>query len=132
MSSCCDPLQQIALTASSVLLVMTMTVHSVMGQRRLVRPLLDQGEGVMRHPLARFIVPFAWHLTSAIGLVLAAILFTWAWAPDQARTIGLAAIGIIFTASGLIDAVGSKGKHIGWAPLTLIGLCSLAALSIAP
>lgn len=128
MSNCCSPLQQAALTASSVLLAITMTVHSVMGQRRLVRPLLDQGEGVMKHPLARFIVPFAWHLTSGIGLVLAAILFAWAWAPDLAQTVGLAATGIVFTASGLIDAVGSKGKHIGWAPLTLIGLSAFAAL----
>ena len=116
------------LTIAALLIVATMCVHSVLGQRRLIRPLLDEGAGVMRHPLARFIVPFAWHLTSFIGLIVAAILFAWAWAPDQARTIGLAMTGIVFTASGLIDAVGSKGKHIGWAPLTLIGLTALAAL----
>ena len=120
--------QQIALTAASLLLATTMTVHSVFGQRRLIRPLLDQRAGVMQHPLARFIVPFAWHLTSFIGLVIAAILLAWAWAPDQARAVGLAMTGIVFTVSGLIDAVGSKGKHIGWAPLTLIGLFALSAL----
>jgi hypothetical protein len=123
-------MQPILLTIASLLLAMTMCVHSVMGQRRLVRPLLNEGAGVMKHPLARFIVPFAWHLTSGIGLVVAAILFAWAWLPDQARIVGLAATGIVFTASGLIDAVGSKGKHIGWAPLTLIGLFSLAALGL--
>lgn len=123
-------LEQAALTIASLLLVMTMCVHSVMGQRRLVRPLLDESAGVMRHPLARFIVPFAWHLTSGIGLVLAAILFAWAWAPDQARTIGLAMTGFVFTASGLIDAIGSRAKHIGWAPLTLIGLSAFTALLI--
>ena len=121
-------MQQAALTLASLLLVMTMCVHSVMGQRRLVRPLLDEGAGVMKHPLARFIVPFAWHLTSCIGLVVAAILFAWAWAPDQAQAVGLLSAGIVFTAGGLIDAIGSKGKHIGWAPLTLIGLSSFAAL----
>jgi len=67
-------------------------------------------------------------LTSGIGLVVAAILFAWAWAPDQAKTVGLLAAGIVFTAGGLIDAIGSKGKHIGWAPLTLIGLSAFAAL----
>jgi hypothetical protein len=120
--------QQAALTIASLLLAMTMCVHSVMGQRRLVRPLLDEGAGVMRHPLARFIVPFAWHLTSFIGLIVAAILFAWAWAPDQARTVGLAMAGIVFTASGIIDAVGSRGKHIGWPPLTLVGLGTLTGL----
>jgi len=123
-------MQAVLLTIASLLIVATMCVHSVMGQRRLVRPLLDEGAGVMRHPLARFIVPFAWHLTSAIGLALAAILFAWAWAPDQARTISLAATGIVFTASGIIDAIGSRAKHIGWAPLALIGLSSLSALAI--
>ena len=124
-------MQQAALTFASLLLVMTMCVHSAMGQRRLVRPLLDQREGVMKHPLARFIVPFAWHLTSGIGLVAAAILLAWAWAPDQAQTIGLAATGIVFTAAGLIDCVGSRAKHIGWAPLTLIGLASFGAILLA-
>ena len=123
-------MQQVALTIAALLLAMTMCVHSVIGQRRIIRPLLNERAGVMKHPLARFIVPFAWHLTSGIGLVLAAILFAWAWTPDQARTIGLAATGIVFIASGLIDAIGSKGKHIGWAPLTLIGLCALIALLI--
>ena len=124
-------MQQAALTLASLLLAMTMCVHSAIGQRRLVRPLLDEGVGVMKHPLARFIVPFAWHLTSGIGLVVAAILFAWAWAPDQARMVGLVATGIVFTTSGLIDAIGSKGKHIGWAPLTLIGLSAFAALALA-
>jgi len=121
-------MQQAALTLASLLLAMTMCVHSVIGQRRLIRPLLDNDAGVMGHPIARFIVPFAWHLTSGIGLVLAAVLLAWAWAPDQARTIGLTATGIVFTASGLINAVGTRGRHIGWGPLTLIGLSAFAAL----
>jgi len=130
MNSCCSLWQQIALTVGSVLLVMTMTVHSAMGQRRLIRPLLDEGAGVMKHPLARFIAPFAWHLTSGIGLVLAAILLAWAWIPEQAMPIGLGATGLVFTASGIIDAIGSRGKHIGWSPLTLIGLSAFAALAL--
>jgi hypothetical protein len=108
-----------------------MAVHSILGQKRLIRPILKQGAGVMQYPLARFILPFGWHLMSFMGLVIAATLVAWAWAPDQARTIGLAMTGLVFTASGLIDAVGSKGKHIGWPPLTLIGLLALAALVLA-
>ena len=120
--------QQAALTFAGILLTITMTVHSVMGQRRLIRPIIKQGAGVMRNALARFILPFGWHLMSFMGLVLAAILIAWAWAPDLAATVGLAATGAVFTAGGLIDCVGSRGKHIGWAPLTLIGLSSFAAL----
>ena len=123
-------LQQAALTLASLLLAVTMGVHSVLGQKRLIRPILKQGAGVMQRPLARFILPFGWHLMSFMGLVLATILFAWAWTPDQARAFGLATTGLVFTAGGLIDAVGSKGKHVGWLPLTLIGLLSLAALLI--
>ena len=123
-------MQQAALTVAAVLLVMTMGVHSIMGQKRLIRPILKQGSGVMQYPLARFILPFGWHLMSFMGLVIAAILFAWAWAPDQALAIGLAMTGIVFTAGGLIDAIGSKGKHIGWPPLTLIGLLAFAALLV--
>ena len=77
--------EQVTLTIASLLLVATMLVHSILGQRRVIRPLLDEGHGLMQRPLARFIVPFAWHLTSFIGLILAAILFPWAWAPDDAQ-----------------------------------------------
>lgn len=121
---------QIALTLASLLIVATMIVHSMLGQRRIIRPLLKEGAGVMQKPLARFIVPFAWHLTSFIGLIVAAILFAWAWAPDQARTIGLAMTGIVFTVGGIWDAIGSKGQHIGWPPLTLIGLSALVAVAV--
>lgn len=121
-------LDQALLTIASLLLVATMGVHSILGQKRLIRPILKQGAGVMQRPLARFILPFGWHLMSFLGLVIAAILFAWAWAPDQARTIGLAMTGLVFTASGLIDAVGSRGKHIGWTPLTLIGLSAVGVL----
>ena len=123
--------EQALLTAASLLLVATMGVHSFLGQKRLIRPIIKQGAGVMQNPLARFILPFGWHLMSFFGLIIAAILFAWAWAPDQARTIGLATTGLVFTASGLIDAVGSKGKHVGWPPLTLIGILSFAALALA-
>ena len=122
-------MQQILLTTTAILIVATMLVHSFLGQRRIIRPLLDDGTGVMQRPLARFIVPFAWHLTSFIGLIVAAILLGWAWMPEQALAIGLAATGLVFTVSGIWDAIGSKGKHVGWPPLTLIGLLALIALA---
>ena len=124
-------MQQVLLTAAALLLLLTMCVHSALGQRRLIRPLLDEGHGVMQRRLARFIVPFAWHLTSFLGLVIAGVLLAWAWVPDEAVTIGLAMTGLVFTASGLIDAVGSRGQHVGWPPLTLVGLLSLGALILA-
>ena len=117
-----------AMTLAALLLAATMLVHSVLGQKRLIRPLLDENVGVMQRPLARFIIPFAWHLTSAIGFIVAAVLLAWAWAPGEARTIGLAATAAVFIVAGIGDAIGSKGRHVGWPPLTAVGFCALAAL----
>lgn len=116
------------MTIAALLIVATMALHSILGQRRLIRPLLDQGGVVMQRPLARFIVPCAWHVTSLLGLVLASILLAWAWAPESARSIGLAMTGAVFTTSGIWDGIGSRWQHVGWLPLTLTGLACLAAL----
>ena len=124
-------IDQALLTIAALLLVATMAVHSILGQKRLIQPILKQGAGVMQRPLARFILPFGWHLMSFMGLVIAATLFAWAWAPAHAVTIGLAATGIVFTVAGIWDAIGSKGQHVGWPPLTLIGLLALAGLFLA-
>jgi hypothetical protein len=124
-------LEQGSLTLAALLIVLTMLVHSILGQRRLIRPLLADASGVMQRPLARFIVPFAWHLTSFIGLIVAAILLAWAWSPGDAKIIGLATTGTVFAVSGIVDAIGSKGQHVGWPPLTLIGLTALVALLLA-
>ena len=124
-------MQPILLTITAAVMVATMLVHSILGQRRLIRPLLDEHTGVMQRPLARFIVPFAWHLMSLLGLIVAVIFLAWAWAPDYARTIGLAATGTIFTIAGVVDAIGSRGEHVGWPSLTAIGLLSFGALAIS-
>ena len=123
--------QPVLLSITAAVLVVTMLIHSILGQRRLIRPLLDQDAGIMQRPLARFLVPFAWHFTSLLGLIVAAILLAWAWAPEHALTIGLASIGTIFTLIGIFDAIGSRGEHVGWPFLTAIGLLSFGALAIS-
>ena len=124
-------MQPILLSIAAAVMVATMLVHSILGQRRLIRPLLDEHAGVMQRPLARFIVPFAWHLMSLLGFIIAAVFLAWAWAPEYARTIGLAATGTIFTIAGLFDAIGSRGEHVGWPFLTAIGLLSFGTLAIS-
>ena len=124
-------LDRLLLTIAAALILLTMAVHSLLGQKRLITPLLGSDEGILGRPLARFLIPFAWHLTSAIGCIVAAILLAWAWAPEHARTVGIAATGIIFTAAGIYDAVGSRGEHIGWPLLVAIGATALASLAFA-
>ena len=118
------------LTLAATLLMLTMAVHSMLGHKRLIRPLLDIDCGVLAHPLARFLVPFAWHLTSGVATVLAVVLLAWAWAPQHAEAIGLGATAVVFVGCGIYDAFGSRGQHIGWPLLTAIGLTAAAAMAI--
>lgn len=46
-------MEQAALTIAALLIVATMWLHSILGQRRLIRPLLDQDVGVIQRSLAR-------------------------------------------------------------------------------
>ena len=124
-------MQPILLSIAAAVMIATMIIHSVLGQRRLIQPLLAESAGVMQRPLARFIVPFAWHLMSLLGFILAAIFLAWAWAPEHAQTIGLGATGTIFTIAGVVDAIGSRREHVGWPFLTAIGLLSFGALAIS-
>ena len=118
---------ELFLVASAGLLVFTATVHSVLGERRLLKPLFKQTNGILASRLARFILRFAWHLTSLSWLVLAVILSTFQFQSAHAFSNALVATGVAFTAAGVFDAFGSRGRHIGWPLLTAIGIAALLA-----
>ena len=105
---------------SAGLMALTALVHSWLGEKRIVMPLLDYNEGVMRRPLARVIVRYAWHVTSALMLASALAV---AW-PGTPRGLVLA-IGAIWLALGLTSLVASRGRHVGWPVLTGAGLAAI-------
>src|SRR3546814_9095455 len=73
-------------------------VHSVLGTRRLIAPLLQMREGVLSDPLVRNILRFAWHATSVLMLVSAAAV---AW-PGTPKPL-IAVIGGAWLATGQIE-----------------------------
>jgi hypothetical protein len=95
-------------------------VHSLLGYRRLIGPLLRNGEGLLADALVRRIVRFAWHATSVLMLVSAAAV---AW-PGTPKGL-LTAIGAAWLATGLFNAVYTKGRHIAWPVLSAAGLFAL-------
>jgi hypothetical protein len=116
------------LFTAAVLLVVTAFAHSVLGERRLLGPLLARREGVLASDLARFILRFAWHLTSVTWAVLALILVQLVRDPPPARFWAAAATGVAFTGIGLFDAVSTRGRHVGWPLLAGIGIAALLSL----
>lgn len=108
------------LWASAIMMVLTALVHSWLGERRLIGPIIASDHGVMQRDLARKVLRFAWHFTSVLMLVNAAVV---AW-PGTPR--GLIQItGIAWLGVGLFDAIYSRGQHVGWPALTLSGALAL-------
>jgi len=116
------------LILAAVLVVLTCLTHSLLGERRLIGPLLTLRAGVLQSDLARQVLRFAWHLLSALGLLLAYLLFTYGQDPDAANLVMITLIGLTLTGFGLFDAIYTRGKHIGWPLLTAAGVTTLAAL----
>jgi len=52
------------LTLSAMFMLVTAVMHSVVGERRLILPLIRLNSGVMTVPLARQVLRGAWHLTA--------------------------------------------------------------------
>ena len=112
--------------AAGVVCVLSALVHSLVGEVRLVGPLVRSRSGVMGRPLARQVVRFAWHWTSVLWLLVGAVLVSAGLGHPIERWL-LACIGGVHLALGLWDAVITRGRHIGWPLITLIGGLTLLA-----
>ena len=114
------------LLAAGVLCVLTALVHSLLGEVRLIGPMVRGRQGVMSRPLARKVMRFAWHWTAVLWLLVAAVLVS-AGLGNTVEIWLLRVIGAAHLAMGLLDAVITRGKHIGWPLIVLIGGLTLLA-----
>ena len=121
-------MNDIYLYTAAGLLVLTAFTHSWFGERRLIGPVVNSGVGVMKRDLARQVLRFAWHLTSGLWLVLAITLAHAAMTGSGAGPVFIGLTGILHLGVGLFDAILTRGRHIGWPLLTLIGVFCLLAL----
>jgi hypothetical protein len=117
--------------ACAALLLITALVHSVLGERRLIVPLLRSRDGVLGSELARFLLRFVWHFMSILFAIIAVTLVASQHAVGSATSVLLGATAIGIGGAGLFDAIGSRGRHIGWPMLVLIGIFALLALRAA-
>ena len=104
-------------------MVLTAIAHSVVGEKRLIGPLLARDIDILSGYRAN-LVRFAWHFTSLLMIVTA---LTVAWPETPVPIIVI--IGAMWLFAGLLDAALTRGKHIGWPLLSAAGL--LALLGIA-
>lgn len=109
-------------------LLATSLVHSILGERRLIGPLLAQRDGILTHDLARFLLRTVWHFMTILFWIIAAALWASTRSPDFAVSVLLATTAIGIGGAGICDAIGSRGRHVGWPMLVLIGLFAAMAL----
>lgn len=108
------------LWASAVLMLATGITHSILGEARLIGPMLRARHGVLASGFARAIIRYAWHVTSAL-MAATALAVIWPGTPPAL----IRAIGAIWLALGLVSLVWTRGKHVGWPVLGAAGICAL-------
>ncbi len=104
------------LVASGLLLAVIAVIHSALGERAVIGPLLafPYSEGPLaENRRVRNILRGAWHLTSVTWLGTGAMLFALAFTPldEGARAVITLAV-ILYGAIGLYLLVAYKGRHI--------------------
>ena len=101
-------------------MVVVALVHAILGERRLIGPMLAVNSGITAVPLARQVLRFAWHMTSAL-MILCAVVVAW----PRTDPALIAIIGAVWLAAGLFDGAYTRGRHIGWPFLTAAGAFAL-------
>jgi len=105
---------------SAAFMVTTAGVHSVLGYRRLIVPVLRRREGPLSDALTRRIIRLAWHATSVLMLISAAAV-AWPGTPNSLLMV----IGAGWLATGLVNAIYTNGRHIAWPALSGAGIFAL-------
>jgi hypothetical protein len=109
---------------AGALCAITAVIHSVLGEQKLLRPQFAAPTGVMESPLARQVTRVAWHWMSVLWLLVGALLAAAAYGDVTAQWLVIA-VGAVHVIAGLADAAITKGRHIGWPLITLIGALTL-------
>jgi hypothetical protein len=113
--------------AAGVACIASALMHSLLGEAWLIGPLVRSRSGAMGRPTARQVTRLAWHWTSVLWLMVAGVLVS-AGLGHPVDTWLLACIGGVHLVLGLFDAIVTRGRHLGWPLLILIGGLTLLAL----
>ena len=113
--------------AAGVACVVSALMHSLLGEAWLIGPLVRSKSGSMGRPITRQVARLAWHWTSVLWLMVGGVLVS-AGLGHAVDTWLLACIGGVHLVLGLFDAAVTRGRHLGWPMLILIGGLTLLAL----
>ena len=111
--------------------VVVSLAHSILGERRLIGPMVDNAAPsptVLKSRRVQRILRVTWHGVSLNWIAQAAILVIVAQVAPQAQgSVIVGVIGASFLVMAGISFAASGTRHIGWPLLTAIGVAGLAA-----
>jgi hypothetical protein len=120
------------LLAAAVLTAILGAVHSWLGERILLGPLLAPAtrRGILRDShFARQILRFAWHLTTIAWWTFAALFVVLApapAAPSGRQLLAVLAAGCL--ATSLVILAASRGRHLAWPLFLAIAAAAATAM----
>ena len=107
--------------ASGLLIAATAVIHSLLGERRMIRPLLAS-HAFTAAPRVGRAIRFTWHMASLLMLLTA---LTLAFPGTPALLVRL--IGAAYLLLGLLALAMTRGRHVSGPLFTAAGLLAVVA-----
>lgn len=114
------------LLTAALLTALIGLVHSILGEIKILRPLLaeENRNGILKSAFVRGVLRFAWHITTVAWFGFAAILAAMALTTtDEQGTVVMGIVALTFLVSGTVALVASRGRHWSW-----LGFFAIAGL----
>ncbi|APE28629.1 hypothetical protein [Aurantiacibacter gangjinensis] len=118
------------LLMAAALCAITALIHSIGGEKELIGPAFAIDAPLTQSPLARTILRFAWHWTTLLWFIVAAVLALMAYGDIDVPAL-LLGIAMTHLAAGIYSGIASRGQFIGFPLITLIGVLTLLAFQIS-
>lgn len=97
--------------------------HSAAGEKMVLGPMFRaRGNATLDNALGRSVIRFAWHLTSLMWLLLAALVYFLAFGSEGAQVPAFRIVGVVFGLMGIYAAVMSRGRFVPWVIMLLTGV----------
>lgn len=118
------------LITAATLLVLVGLMHSVLGGKRLISPLLKRTDlpiilGSVEN--TRLTLWVGWHLLTFVFFGQAILLVVIALSPENAITTAIISVSISTGLAGLLALVLTRGKHRSW--IMFLPISALTALA---
>jgi len=120
------------LLISGALTVLTAAVHTIAGEILIISPLMKSRDLPTVRGSVWFVrktLRFAWHLTTVLGLGIAAILFYYAGmetlSGDQIVVVKI--LSATLFGGFLVSVIGARGRHPSWIVLLIASILTWLA-----